>query len=82
MTKQTRLKLKPEFRAKVALEAAKDQLASAPLSQKFEVTAVSISKWKSEFLANLSCNSQFLDRALLENHQVQSHLARSLRYRS
>jgi len=49
MTKQTRRKFTPEFKAKVALEAAKDQLTLAQLSQKFEVNAVTISKWKSEF---------------------------------
>jgi transposase-like protein len=54
MTKQTRRKFTPEFKAKDALEAAKDQLTLAQLSQKFEVNAVTISKWKSEFLANLS----------------------------
>jgi transposase len=54
MTKQTRRKFSPEFKAKVALEAAKEQLTLAQLSQKFEVNAVTISKWKSEFLANLS----------------------------
>jgi transposase-like protein len=54
MTKQTRRKFTPEFKAKVALEAAKDQLTMAQLSQKFELNAVTISKWKSEFLANLS----------------------------
>ena len=54
MTKQTRRKFTPEFKAKVALEAAKEQLTLAQLSQKFEVNAVTISKWKSEFLANLS----------------------------
>jgi len=54
MTKQTRRKFTPEFKAKVALEAAKDELTLAQLSQKFEVNAVTISKWKSEFLANMS----------------------------
>ena len=54
MTKQTRRKFSPEFNAKVALEAAKEQLILAQLSQKFQVNAVTISMWKSEFLANLS----------------------------
>ena len=54
MTKKTRRKFTPEFNAKVALEAAKDQLTLAQLSQKFEVNSVTISKWKSEFLAYLS----------------------------
>jgi transposase-like protein len=35
MTKQTRRKFTPEFKSKVALEAAKDQLTLAQLSQKF-----------------------------------------------
>lgn len=47
MTKQTRRKFSPEFKAKVALEAAKEQVTLALLSQKFEVNAVTISKWKS-----------------------------------
>ena len=54
MTKQTRRKFSPEFKAKVALEAAKEQLTLAQLSQKYEVNSVTISKWKSEFLANIS----------------------------
>lgn len=54
MTKQTRRKFSPVFKAKVALEAAKEQLTLAQLSQKYEVNAVTISKWKSEFLANMS----------------------------
>jgi transposase len=52
--KQTIRKFTPEFKAKVALEATKDQLTLAQLAQKFEVNAVTISKWKSEFFANMS----------------------------
>ena len=54
MTKQTRRKFTPKLKAKVALEAAKDQLTLAQLSHNLEVNAVTISKWNSEFLANLS----------------------------
>jgi transposase len=54
MTKQARCKFTPEFKEKVALESAKEQLTLAQLSQKFEVNAVTISKWKLEFMANLS----------------------------
>jgi transposase-like protein len=54
MTKQTRRKFTPEFKAKVAFEAAKDQLTLAQLSKKYEVNAVMISRWKSELIANLS----------------------------
>lgn len=55
MTKQTRRKFSPEFKAKVALEAAKEQLTLAQLSQKFEVNAVTISKWKSGVLSQHVC---------------------------
>ena len=83
MTKQTRRKFTPEFKAKVALEAAKDQLTSAQLSKKFEVNAVTISKWKSEFLANLSATfsnvkemgnrePEACGKALCANWQAQS----------
>ena len=52
--KKPRRKFTPEFKAKVALEAAKEQLTLAQLSQKFEMNAVTISKWKTEFLTNMS----------------------------
>jgi transposase-like protein len=54
MTKQTRRKFSAEFKAKVALEAIKNQKTLAQLSQQFEVNAVTISKWKAEFLANMA----------------------------
>jgi transposase len=54
MTHQTRRKFSPEFKAKVALEAAKDQLTLAELSKKFEVSPIMISRWKSEFLSNIA----------------------------
>lgn len=54
MTKQTRRKFTAEFKAKVALEAIKNQKTLAELSQHFEVNPVTISKWKAEFLANMS----------------------------
>lgn len=54
MKKQTRRKFSPVFKAKVALEAVKNQQTLAELSRKFEVNAVMISKWKAEFLENMS----------------------------
>jgi transposase-like protein len=54
MNKQTRRKFTPEFKVKGALEAFEDKLTLAQLLQKFEVNTVTISKWKSEFFANLS----------------------------
>ena len=43
-----------DFKAKVALEAIKNQKTLAELSQQFEVNSVTISKWKSEFLENMA----------------------------
>jgi len=54
MTKQTRRKFSAEFKAKVALEAIKNQKTLAQLSQHYEVNPVTISKWKAEFLENMS----------------------------
>lgn len=54
MTKQTRRKFTPEFKAKVALEAIREQYTLAELSQRFEVSGVMISRWKKEFLSNAS----------------------------
>lgn len=54
MTKQTRRKFSAEFKAKVALEAIKNHKTLAQLSQQFEVNPITISKWKSEFLENMS----------------------------
>lgn len=50
--KTTRRKFTAEFKAKVALEAIKDQQTLSELSRKFEVSPVIISRWKGEFLAN------------------------------
>lgn len=54
MQKVTRRKFTAEFKAKVAFEAAKDQFTLAELSKKYEVNSVVISRWKNEFLENLS----------------------------
>jgi len=54
MTKQTRRKFTAAFKAKVALEAVKNQQTLAELSKKFEVNPVMISKWKAEFIENMS----------------------------
>ena len=53
--KRTRRKFSPEFKTKVALEAVKNQKKTlTELSQHFEVNPVTISKWKNEFLENMS----------------------------
>ena len=54
MAKQTRRKFSAEFKARAALEAIKEQQTLSELSHQFEVHPVTISKWKSEFLENMS----------------------------
>jgi len=54
MNTTTRRKFSPEFKAKVALEAAKEQQTLAKLAKKYEVSPIVISRWKSEFLANMA----------------------------
>ena len=50
--KTTRRKFTAEFKAKVALDAIKEQQSLSELSRKYEVSSVMISRWKGEFLAN------------------------------
>lgn len=54
MTKQSRRKFSAEFKAKVALEAIKNEKTMAELGHQFEVNPVTISKWKNEFLERMS----------------------------
>ena len=52
MGKTTRKKYTPEFKAKVALGALKEQSTLAELAKKYEVSQVMISRWKGELLKN------------------------------
>jgi transposase-like protein len=61
MKKQTRRKFSSTFKAKVALEADKNQQTLAELAKKFEVNPVMISKWKAEFFDNLSATFERLE---------------------
>lgn len=42
-----------EFKAKVALEAAKGNLTANEIASKFEIHPVQVAQWKKEFLENL-----------------------------
>ena len=53
MKKQTRRQFSSAHKAKVALEAIKGQQTLAELAKKYEINQVVISRWKSEFLANI-----------------------------
>jgi len=46
-----RRKHSPEFKAKVALEALKNQMTLSELSSKYDVNPHVIHKWKNEFLS-------------------------------
>ena len=52
--KQTRRKFSAEFKARVALEAIKEQQTMAELSRRFEINPVMISRWKTEFIQNMA----------------------------
>ena len=54
MMKQTRRKFSADFKAKVAMEAIKNQKTLAQLSEQFEVNPITISKWKAELLEHAS----------------------------
>src|SRR5579863_1956258 len=54
MKKQTSRKFSPAFKARVALEAVKNQKTLAQLAKEFEVNPVMISQWKAAFLENMS----------------------------
>lgn len=54
MKKNTRRKFAPAFKAKVAIEAVKNQQTLAELAKKFEVNPIMISRWKAELLENMS----------------------------
>ena len=70
MKKQTRRKFAPAFKAKVALEAVKNQQTLAELAKKFEVNPVVISRWKAEFLENIS--AAFEKTGTEENESVDT----------
>lgn len=70
MKKQSRRKFSAAFKAKVALEAVKGQQTLAELSKKFEVNQVVISRWKTEFLENMSAAFEKTEKS--EDNQVKT----------
>ncbi|BDD03615.1 transposase [Aureibacter tunicatorum] len=51
---KSRRKFTPEFKAKVALAAIKEQKTIAILAQEFDLSPTQINTWKREFLNNAS----------------------------
>jgi transposase-like protein len=66
---------KPEFKAKVALEAVRGKLTINQISKQFGVHPVQISKWKKQFLESLP---QIFDNskqpAAVENEELTNQL--------
>lgn len=54
--KKSRRKFSSSFKAKVALEAIKDQLTLQEIASKFDIHPTQISTWKREFIEN-SCKA-------------------------
>ncbi len=64
---------KPEFKAKVALEAIKGELTMAEMVKKFDVQAAQITQWKKQLLSNAGSafdspdrGSEDVDKVVLE----------------
>ena len=55
--KKPRKKHSPEFKAKVALEAVREQVTVAEISRKYKVHANVVYKWKRQLLDNLARSS-------------------------
>lgn len=72
MKKQSRRKFSAEFKAKVALEAVKNQQTLAELAVKFDVNPVMISKWKAEFLENMAAAFEKKDAVEKEDVDTQA----------
>ena len=47
-TQTTRRKLTPEFKAKVVIEALREQSTLADIARKYEISQAQLSRWKKE----------------------------------
>jgi len=70
MKKQSRRKFSADFKAKVALEAVRNQQTLAELAVKYDVNPVMISKWKSELLENIA--AAFEKKGAVEKEDVDT----------
>ena len=70
MSRRLRRNLSSTFKAKVALAAAREDMTTAELSQKFDVHSSQINQWKSELLER--ANEIFETIALTEEIVIVS----------
>jgi len=54
MKKKARRKHSPEYKAKVALEAVREQATVAEIARKYKVNANMVCKWKKQLLENVT----------------------------
>ena len=71
MKKQSRRKFSADFKAKVALEAVRNQHTLAELAVKYDVNPVMISKWKGELLENIAAAFEKKDSAEKQSVDTQ-----------
>jgi transposase len=72
MKKQSRRKFSANFKAKVALEAVRNQQTLAELAVKYDVNPVMISKWESELLENIAAAFETKGAAEKEDVDTQA----------
>ena len=65
---------KPDFKAKVALEAIKGELTMAEMIKKYDVQAAQITHWKKQLLANASGAFDSHDKATDEAEKTIQEL--------
>ena len=54
MSRRPRRNYQPAFKAKIALEAAKEEMATTELAQKYDVSPSQITDWKKQLLERAS----------------------------
>jgi transposase len=75
MSKTSRRKFTAEFKAKVSIEAIKEQQTIEALSKKYDLHPTQINTWKKEFLIN---SATVFEKETTENRSEQDQLIQAL----